>query len=187
MSRIINVDGVGEALFVRSRRARRLNITLEEGERLRVAIPYWVSFSEAKALLEKNVAWVDKFIEKIKKAKLEHSKLLVQEGELSLPMAKKALRDRLERLSSIYGYEYNRVQVRSQRTRWGSCSHNNNISLNIKLNNLPQDLKDYVILHELVHTKIKNHSKAFWQELESILPHARYLDKQLRKYQLALM
>ena len=55
------------------------------------------------------------------------------------------------------------------KSRWGSCSYNNNISINICVSYLPQRLQDYIILHELMHTKIKNHSRHFWSELNNII------------------
>jgi predicted metal-dependent hydrolase len=73
--------------------------------------------------------------------------------------------------------------VRSQKTRWGSCSFNNNISLNVKLTRLPQELIDYVILHELAHTRIKNHGREFWKMLDGLIGDAKKLDRRLREYQ----
>jgi predicted metal-dependent hydrolase len=90
--------------------------------------------------------------------------------------------DRLNRLAQRHGFRYNRVFVRNQKTRWGSCSALNNISLNINLVRLPQELIDYTILHELVHTRIKNHSRRFWQELDKILGDAKQIDKKLSEY-----
>ena len=63
---------------------------------------------------------------------------------------------------------------------------NFNISLNMKLLHLPQQLIDYILLHELVHTRVKNHSKDFWNELETVVPNARTVDEQLREYQYCL-
>ena len=76
------------------------------------------------------------------------------------------------------------VKIKSQKTLWGSCSSKNNINLNINLIKLDQELIDYVILHELTHLNIKNHSKTFWQELEKLEPKARILDKKLKNYNL---
>ena len=76
------------------------------------------------------------------------------------------------------------IKVKSQKTLWGSCSSKNNINLNINLIKLDQELIDYVILHELTHVKIKNHSKKFWQELEKLEPKARISEKKLKNYNL---
>ena len=70
---------------------------------------------------------------------------------------------------------------------WGSCSEKNNINLNINLVRLTEELMDYVILHELVHLKVKNHSKQFWAELDKYVGNAKELDKKLKKHRLGLV
>ena len=84
-----------------------------------------------------------------------------------------------------YGFIYKQVSIRNQKSRWGSCSINNNISLNIQLMGLPHKLIDYVLLHELVHTLVKNHSVLFWNTLNKYVRNAKNLDKDLKKYYLS--
>ena len=84
--------------------------------------------------------------------------------------AKNYLPDRLSFLAKKYNFNYNKVALRNQKTRFGSCSYQNNINLNINLMSYDFDVIDYVLIHELCHTKIKNHSKNFWQEVEKYCP-----------------
>ena len=84
----------------------------------------------------------------------------------------------------MHGYQFNRASVKNQRTLWGSCSSRNNINLNINLLRLPEELRDYVILHELVHTRHKNHSREFWRELDRSVGDAKSLQRHLRKFRL---
>lgn len=93
--------------------------------------------------------------------------------------ARRYLQQRLDELSSELNLSYNRLTIRAQKTRWGSCSSKKNINLNYKLIFVDKALLDYVIIHELLHTVHMNHSKAYWSALESILPGARSRDKQL--------
>jgi len=86
---------------------------------------------------------------------------------------------RLDYYSQKYQLNYNRLTIRGQKTRWGSCSSKKNISLNYKLLFIEKELANYVILHELAHTKHLNHSVLFWETLEEICPNAKLLDKQL--------
>jgi len=72
---------------------------------------------------------------------------------------------RLEYYAKLYGYEYEKCRLTHANTRWGSCSSNRTISLNIGLMNVPEVLRDYVILHELAHLNHMDHSEAFWAEV----------------------
>ena len=96
--------------------------------------------------------------------------------------AKNYLPERTSFLSKKTGFKYNKVSVRNAKTRWGSCSGANNISLNIQLMRLPDYLIDYVILHELCHTVEKNHGKNFWFLLDKISGNAKGLDKELKEF-----
>jgi hypothetical protein len=101
--------------------------------------------------------------------------------------AGKHLPQRIKELASAHGFSYNRVTVRNNKTRWGSCSRDNNISLHIQLMRLPQHLTDYIILHELVHTVQKNHGKQFWLLLDRITGgNAKKLDKEMNDYRLEI-
>jgi predicted metal-dependent hydrolase len=93
----------------------------------------------------------------------------------------------LYQLAGIHGFTCNRVTVRQQKTRWGSCSPKNTISLNVKLALLPAELSDYVILHELVHTRVHNHSKKFWAELDKYVPNSKAMAKRLRTNEMVLL
>ncbi len=95
--------------------------------------------------------------------------------------AKKILPKRLSELANLHGFKYNKVAIRNAKTRWGSCSYYNNINLNMHLIKLDNELIDYVILHELCHTIEKNHSKRFWDLLESHLPNSKELRKKLKQ------
>ncbi len=98
--------------------------------------------------------------------------------------ARAMLAQRLSELARRHEFDYNRLYVRNQKTRWGSCSSKNNISLNMNLVSLPGELRDYVILHELVHTRHKNHSRKFWAELDGLVGDSKRFKKEIRKYRL---
>lgn len=94
--------------------------------------------------------------------------------------AKNYLPSRLEFLAKKYGFNYGKVALRNQKTRFGSCSYQNNINLNINLMNYDFDCIDYVLIHELCHTRIKNHSDKFWHEVEKYCPEYKNLRKKLK-------
>jgi predicted metal-dependent hydrolase len=98
--------------------------------------------------------------------------------------AKKYLPVRTDELASKFNFKYTHLSIKNAKTRWGSCSAQNNINLNLQLMRLPDYLIDYVILHELVHTVEKNHKNSFWGLLERVLPGAEKMDKELNNYNL---
>jgi predicted metal-dependent hydrolase len=97
--------------------------------------------------------------------------------------AHKILPSRLSELAQNHGFQFNRLTIRNNKRNWGSCSARNNISLNLQMMKLPDELIEYILLHELVHTRIKNHGPHFWQKLDEITNfRARELSKQVRKF-----
>ncbi|MGC6532076.1 MAG: M48 family metallopeptidase [Flavobacteriales bacterium] len=94
--------------------------------------------------------------------------------------AQEVLPGRVNVLASENGFEFKRVTIQNARTRWGSCSQDNNINLSLHLMRLSDHLVDYVILHELVHTRIKNHSREFWQLLEQVCEGGRKKNSELK-------
>lgn len=96
--------------------------------------------------------------------------------------AKDYLPKRVAHLAEKHGFSFGKVFIRNTKTRWGSCSSANNINLNVHLMRLPGHLIDYVILHELNHTRHKNHGKEFWDTLDKLTGNAKGLSKEIRKH-----
>ena len=178
-----NISDLGTITFVKSHRAKRLSITIKPFKPVRVTVPVRVSQRKAEEFLQSNLKWIAKALAKLKKAE-EQKSTQADLPPINRAVAKIILTTRLNYWAQKYGFSYNRVFIRNQKTRWGSCSLNNNINLNMNLVRLPQELQDYVILHELVHTKIKNHSKRFWVKLDKYVGNAKMMGKMLRKHSL---
>ena len=183
----IKLQGVGEILIERSRRAKHIHISVRPFKGVRVAVPFGVSFARAEAFARSKAEWMKKHLRKMRRLEQAHIRFSKNSVKIDKATAKKKLVKRLNELSEQHGLPYNRVFIRNQKTRWGSCSGKDNISLNCKLANLPEELIDYIILHELVHTRVKNHSKKFWQELNKLVGDARKLDKRLNEYRMLLV
>ncbi|MGE5313367.1 MAG: M48 family metallopeptidase [Acidobacteriota bacterium] len=99
--------------------------------------------------------------------------------------AKQLLPARVRYWADHFGFTYSHVTIKNMRSRWGSCSGSNIINLNLHLMRLNDSLIDYVILHELVHTRIRNHGAGFWKHLQALVGNARQLDAQLRAQPIA--
>ena len=185
-AKTIEFDGIGQILFERSKKARHINISVKPFKGVRVAVPYGVSYDKAKQVAKSKKSWIQKHLDKMKQMEKEHEVLSKNLTEIDRVEARKKLVSRLNELSGQHGFSYNKVFMRNQRTRWGSCSAKNNISLNMKLVRLPDEMIDYVLLHELLHTRIKNHTNDFWAELNRLVIDAKTKSKELNKYNIFL-
>jgi predicted metal-dependent hydrolase len=181
-SRIVNVDSIGPVLFEHSFRARRIVISVRSQRGVRVAVPGRASFDSALEFVNKKKQWILKQLARIAEYENQNKALSNSFAAIDRIEAKKKIVARLKQLAGKHVFAYNRVFIRNQQTRWGSCSHKNNISLNMKLIVLPEELIDYVILHELVHTRVYNHSKKFWSELDKYVGSGKAMARKLRNY-----
>jgi len=96
--------------------------------------------------------------------------------------AERLLPQRLAELAARHGFTYKSVSVRSLKSRWGSCDQHKRVVLNLYLMQLPWQLIDYVLLHELTHTVVLAHGPKFWTAMEEVEPHAKQLRKAMRDY-----
>lgn len=96
--------------------------------------------------------------------------------------AKNYIPSRVEQLALTYGFSYNSIRFNNAKSRWGSCSSKNNLNFNVALMRLPTHLIDYVIVHELAHTKFMNHSPEFWAQVGQVCPDYKNYRKTLRTH-----
>lgn len=174
--RYIEYPQIGVVLFEKSMRAKRVIISVKSPSKIRVAVPTYISIKRAEKFVGHKLDWIEKRVNVLK----GKSNALSDLNSIN-DIQKKQLLGRFERLAHKHNLKYNGLKLRKMKSRWGSCSAKNNISLNIGLVNLPVELQEYVILHELVHTKIKNHSSKYWKSLENILPNSRKLNRRLNQ------
>ena len=186
-STIIKIEGIGPILFEKSKRARNLNISVTPSKPVRVSVPLGVSFDKAKGIVHARLSWIRKHSEKMKVLARGHNSKLIDVSHMSYAQKKRQLIKKVVESAKHRGFTYNKIFIRNQKTLWGSCSFRNNISLNIKLLQLPDKLINYIILHELLHTRIKNHSRNFWAELDKLVGDGKTLSSQVRLYHLGLM
>ena len=234
--KIYTIDGT-DILFVKSKKAKGVNISIRPFKGVRVAVPYFVTFKSAIKVVNQRINWITKHLDKIQAAEKElttfdtttnfktrdhqlritqescpHIKYKITDKSIMVTVpnstkidtllvqkeirkaiesawrkeAKELLPNRTQELAKMHGFSYQKVTIKNTKTRWGSCSFVNNINLSLHLMRLPDYLIDYVILHELVHTKVKNHSQDFWGMLTEKLSMSKEYDKELKNYRIAI-
>jgi len=94
--------------------------------------------------------------------------------------ASKLISERIDYYNNIYQFDFNRISIRNQRTRWGSCSSKKNLNFNYRLLFLPKRISDYIIVHELCHLKELNHSRKFWNLVAEVMPDYLEIRRDLR-------
>ena len=159
---LLKDDEFGEVLVRKNSMVRGVKFTVSTSGRLAMTVPKYTSEFLAKRFLNTNREAIREKLPvknpKEQRARDYQKKLLMKKAREYLPY-------RLEYFAKLYGYHYDKCRLTHANTRWGSCSSNRTISLNIGLMKVPEVLRDYVILHELAHLNHMDHSKAFWAEV----------------------
>ena len=171
---------------MKNRRARRISLTVRASRGVRVALPARVSFDEARRIAFGKRIWIRRARARVEKARERCCEAVDAAESLDRRAARALLAGRLDALAREHGFTPGRLSVRGQATLWGSATRSGRIQLNARLAVLPPDLADYVILHELVHTRIRGHGRAFWAELGRLVPDVSARIVRLREYSLAL-
>ena len=161
--------------FVRHRRARRYLLRVEHDGRVRVTIPRGGSRREADAFARRHVDWVAR-----QRARLTPSSVDLEMRRELRTRARRELPPALLALADAHGLRVARVSIRNQRTRWGSCGRDGHISLNWRLLLMPDWVREYVLVHELMHLRRMDHSPAYWQLVAAAFPRYREAREWLR-------
>ncbi len=159
-----------------SRKTVAIQIT-PEGEVL-LRCPRRMPVKEAEAFLESRQPWVEAHLAKLA-ARPKLPKLTREEVQALAAEARTDLAQRTARLAPAVGTSYGRITIRSQHSRWGSCSARGNLNFNCLLMLCPEEVREYVVVHELCHRLELNHSPKFWAEVARVMPeyavHRRWL------------
>ncbi|MBL7214615.1 MAG: DUF45 domain-containing protein [Phycisphaerae bacterium] len=168
--------------YRRSTRAKHLRITIAPTQAITVTVPQRLSLKRAEEFVQSKQAWLQKHLSRMR----QREEIQPARPELSreeLNKAQENLFARLGHFSNQYNLPYRKAAFRCQKTQWGSCSGQNNISLNINIAFLSAHLQDYILLHELCHIHHKNHSKSFWTQLDQYCDgRAKQMAKELRDH-----
>ena len=176
---------LGDIECVRSWRARSIRLVVRADGTLRLTYPLFTAKSRAIAFAESKIAWIEQTRQRIKERKSAMPTITPSEVERLRREARKYIPPTIERLAQANGLTYNTLRISSAHTRWGSCSGKNGISISLFVMLLPEHLREFIILHELCHTRHHNHSAAFHTLLNTLVDgRERLLDKELKGYRI---
>ncbi len=179
-----NIEQIGLVHIYRSTRAKHLRIILYPFEPVRLVVPSNVDLDYAFTFLYSQRLWINRHRAKLADYEHKSRTTTIEIPDIDFSFAREKINTLTAELAAKFGFSYRKVTVRKQKTRWGSCNAHNDISLNYKIAALPQELCEYVILHELMHTKIRNHSARFYTALNELVADAHDLRKKLSVYRL---
>ncbi|GEM_PF-694326 len=177
--------GIFEYSIIRSPRARHMRITVYPTGEVKVTASRLIPEFLIKRFVERKSDWINKKVEYFKKHPVSAgcSLLRTQNRTQFRDNKAKALElvtARLKHFNEHYNLVYNKITIRNQKSRWGSCSHRGNISFNYKIVFLPPAVQDYIVVHELCHLKEMNHSKDFWNLVAEKMPEWKMLRRKLK-------
>jgi predicted metal-dependent hydrolase len=159
-----------EFYYVRHRRARRYVVRVDGDGRVRVTIPRGGSRREADAFAERQADWIRSRVEEYREARSARPEPTSDEKRRLRAIARATLAPRLLELAASHGLVVTRVSIRDQRNRWGSCGRDGHICLNWRLVQMPDWVRDYVLIHELMHLRRMDHSPKYWRLVEDACP-----------------
>lgn len=156
--------------IIRSKR-KTVAIQIKSDGRVVVRAPMGMSKAAILRLVEEKADWIEKHQAQLQRQNesaepaftIEQLRQLAEAARQDLPR-------RAARFAPLVGVSFGRITIRAQKSRWGSCSGKGNLNFNCLLMLCPEEVRDYVVVHELCHRKEMNHSRRFWQELARVLP-----------------
>ena len=164
-----------------SKRAKRMRLTIYCAGDFVVTKPFRLSEKLTEQFIKQKADWILSKLEYLKKFK--NNSLFINNKNNFLKHKEEALNfisARIDLYNKIYKFDFNKISIRNQKTRWGSCSKKKNLNFNYKILFLPKEAADYIVVHELCHLKEFNHSIKFWNLVAKVIPNYLEIRKNLR-------
>lgn len=166
-------------------RSNRRSISLEITPELDVIVraPRQLKDSYIKKFINDKYLWIEDHLEKMEELKEQEDEvepLSIKELQKLADDAAFDIPPRVKHYANLMGVTYGNITIRNQKTRWGSCTAKGNLNFNCLMMLMPEDVRDYIVVHELSHRKEMNHSKAFWSEVAKIMPEYEKYEKWLK-------
>lgn len=167
----------------RYKRSKHIRLSVDSNKKiLRVSAPVRIAHRHIESAIHEHKYWV---LEQLQQSSTKtHSftdRMTSEDYERYKKQALTLVKERVEHFNAYYGFNYKRISIRNQKTRWGSCSTSGTLSFNYKILFLPPQQRDYIIVHELCHLKELNHSPAFWVLVAETIPDYKTIRRELKK------
>jgi len=179
----MKVNGM-EIAVIRSAR-RTVGIEITGDAKVLVRAPEKMPDAQIRRFVKGKWNWIETSLFKMHlriRARVEQEPLTEESVQELIEKARETLPEKVKYYAGLVGVSYERIFIRNQKTRWGSCSAKGNLNFNCQLMRLPEEIIDYVVVHELCHRKEMNHSVRFWAEVEKILPDYKVRRHWLREH-----
>ncbi len=173
-------DGYAEYELIRSQR-KSLALQVKGDGMVVVRAPLRLPKDKIDSFVMEHRDWIEKQKNRVQELSCKRREITEQERLEGIQKALKIFPERTAFFAERMGVDYGRITVREQKTRWGSCSQKGNLNFNWKLVLMPQEILDYVVVHELAHRKEMNHSARFWAIVEQVLPDYQNRRNELKK------
>lgn len=179
----IQINGLDVEIVRSDRKTVSIEITREE--KILVRAPGRVTEREIRYFLDEKQSWIRQTLLKVRRQNEQAARSGVRaftEAEIKVlsAQAREDMPRRCAYWAPRVGVNYGRITIRHQKTRWGSCSSAGNLNFNCLLMQMPEEIRDYVVVHELCHRKEMNHSAAFWANVERVMPDYKVRRKWLK-------
>lgn len=172
--------GYAEYELIRSQR-KSLALQVKGDGMVVVRAPLRLPKDKIDSFVMEHRDWIEKQKNRVQELSCKRREITEQERLEGIQKALKIFPERTAFFAERMGVDYGRITVREQKTRWGSCSQKGNLNFNWKLVLMPQEILDYVVVHELAHRKEMNHSARFWAIVEQVLPDYQNRRNELKK------
>lgn len=164
------------------KRARQVRMTIYANGNLVITSPIGADENRILKFINSKKEWINKELQYFSKFQgMKIFKNTRKEYEQNKEIARKLVLDRLEHFNKFYGLTYNRISIKRQKTRWGSCSRDRNLNFNYKIALIKPEFADYIIVHELCHLKEFNHKKEFWELVAQTIPDYKRIRREIRR------
>ncbi len=158
-----------------SPRAKRLRLAVYCSGQFVVTQPRFLSLQTVEKFINEKEDWLISRINKFRNTKTSPLNLLTRRDYLNnRESAREIITERVKYFSLVYGFKYRQINIRDQKTRWGSCSRDGSLNFNFRLLYLSPESRDYIVVHEICHLEEFNHSRRFWNLVAREVPN--YLD-----------